>query len=259
MRLIKDVKKYHHYLIYSTKAQLKSEVTNSYLDWVWWLLEPLCHMIIYSIIYGYVFKASEEYFTIFIFIGITFWGFFNRTVNGSVRLLKESSGIITKVYIPKHIILIKRMMVNGFKMFIQLIVVVVMLVIQQVPVNAYILYIIPSIIILFLFTFAVGCFLMHFGIYVDDLSYIVSICLNMLMYFTGTFYSLEKRLPSPIGGLLTYCNPIAMVIAVTRNGLLYRLESPKLPMVLWLFISLIMSCLGARLVYKNENSYAKML
>lgn len=259
MRLVKDIRKYHEYLIYSTKAQLKSEVTNSYLDWFWWLLEPLCHMVIYSIIYGYVFKASEKYFTIFIFIGITFWGFFNKTINGSVRLLKENNGIIKKVYIPKPILLIERMMVNAFKMFIQIGVIVVMLVIQRVTVNTYVLYVIPSLIILFVFTFGIGCFLMHFGVYVDDLSYITSICLNMLVYFTGTFYSLENRLPSPIGRLLTYCNPIAMVIATTRNGLLYGTRSPVFPITIWLLLSSILAYLGARLVYKNENSYAKLL
>ena len=39
-------------------------------------------MIIYYIIFGMVFKAKEQYFTTFLFIGQTMWAFFNKNVVG---------------------------------------------------------------------------------------------------------------------------------------------------------------------------------
>ena len=48
-RFINDVKKYYNYTIYSAKSELKSEVSNSYLNWIWWVLEPLCFMMIYAL------------------------------------------------------------------------------------------------------------------------------------------------------------------------------------------------------------------
>ena len=42
-----DLKKYWKYAIYSSNAQLKSEIANSYLNWLWWILDPLCFMLIY--------------------------------------------------------------------------------------------------------------------------------------------------------------------------------------------------------------------
>lgn len=50
-------------------------------------------MIIYTIIFGIVFKASEDYFPIFIFTGITMWGFFSRSVNGSVNTVRNGKDI----------------------------------------------------------------------------------------------------------------------------------------------------------------------
>ena len=35
-----------NYVLYTASADLRSEVTNSYLDWFWWILEPLCNMLI---------------------------------------------------------------------------------------------------------------------------------------------------------------------------------------------------------------------
>ena len=62
-----DMKKYWKYAVYSSKAQLKSEIANSYLNWLWWVLDPICFMLIYPLIFGVVFNAKEQYFTIFIF------------------------------------------------------------------------------------------------------------------------------------------------------------------------------------------------
>ena len=115
-----DMKKYWKYAIYSSKAQLKSEIANSYLNWLWWILDPLCFMLIYVFMFGYVFKSNQEYFAIFVFIGITLWDFFNKTLLQSVRVIKTNKPIVSKVYIPKFILLIVRMGVNGFKMFISL-------------------------------------------------------------------------------------------------------------------------------------------
>mgnify|MGYP006990233703 CR=1 FL=1 len=75
-----------------------------------------------------MFHASEQYFPVFIFIGITMWGFFSRSVSGSVNTVRASRGIITKIYMPKYILLLSKMFVNGFKMMISFAVVVVMMI-----------------------------------------------------------------------------------------------------------------------------------
>ena len=51
-RFINDVKKYWNYTRYAAKSQLKTEVANSYLNWLWWILEPFCFMLIYAFVFG---------------------------------------------------------------------------------------------------------------------------------------------------------------------------------------------------------------
>ena len=75
-RFFSDTAKYGKYAVYSARSALKSEVANSYLNWLWWVLDPLCFMLIYTFIFGVVFDGSEPYFPIFIFIGLTMWDFF---------------------------------------------------------------------------------------------------------------------------------------------------------------------------------------
>ena len=112
-RFFNDLKKYKSYILYTAWAELKVEVVSSYLGWIWLILEPLCFMFIYMFIAGVVFKTKVEYFPIFVFIGLTIWNFFNKMVVTSVRLIAANKGIITKVYLPKFILLfIKRLMIN---------------------------------------------------------------------------------------------------------------------------------------------------
>lgn len=259
MRFYKDLKKYFHYTLFAAKSQLRSEVTNSYLDWLWWILEPFCNMIVYTIIFGYVFNIREPFFPIFIFIGVSMWGFFSRTLNASVKLIKNNKSIVTKVYIPKQMLLIKTMLVNAFKMMLSFFIIFIMMLLFQVKISINVVYAIPTLLIWFLLTYGISCFLMHYGVFVEDLAYIVSILLNMLMYFTGIFYSIEKRVPAPYGSILNTFNPMAYLITVMRNALLYQENASAVPLLIWFVIAIVLASLGTKLIYKNENSYVKVI
>lgn len=258
-RFLTDIKKYIGYAIRSAKADLRTEVANSYLDWLWWMIEPVCTMLIYALIFGVVFKASEQYFPIFIFIGITMWGFFSRSVSGSVNTVRMNKGIITKIYMPKYILLFAKMLVNGFKMLVSFGVVGIMMIIFRVIPSIYIFYSVPILIVLFLFTLGIGMIMMHYGVYVSDLGYITGIVLNMMMYTTGTFYAIAKRFPAPFGEIMEHYNPVAFLIASMRKVLLYG-QPPSWGLLLfWGFVSLCLIALGAFTIYSNENAYVKVI
>ena len=247
-----DIKKYYKYTLRLAKADLHTEVANSYLDWLWWLIEPFCMMLIYAFVYGVVFRTSEQYFTAFIYIGLTIWSFFLRNIVTSVNIVRSNKAIVTRIYIPKYVFLISKMLVNGFKMFISFCLVIVMMMVYRVPITINVLFIFPILMVLFLVTFAVGTLLIHFGVFVRDLPYITDIVLRMMMYMTGTFYSLGKRVPAPYGELLEKINPIAYLIAAAREVLLYGQTIEWEILLLWGVIAIIIMMLGVSIIYKNE-------
>lgn len=259
IRFISDIKKYFPYAIRSARSDLKSEVANAYLDWLWWLIEPICMMLIYTLIFGAIFNASEQYYPVFIFIGITLWGFFSRNISASVDMVRNNKGIITKIYMPKYILLLSKMFVNGFKMLVSLAVVLVMMIIFRVTPTVNIIFAIPVLLVFFMFTFGFGTILMHYGVFVNDLGYITGIVLSMLMYLTGVFYSISRRFPEPYGSVLEQYNPVAFLIATIRNALLYG-QAPNWGILgLWTFVSAVMIALGAFTIYSNENAYVKVI
>jgi ABC-type polysaccharide/polyol phosphate export permease len=261
-RFFNDVVKYYSYAVRSAKSNLKTEVANSYLNWIWWILDPLFNMIIYYLIFGVVFKSKEPHFTAFIFIGLTMWDFFNKNVIQSVNMIKRNKSIVTKVYIPKFILLISNMMVNGFKMLISWVIVVIMMIFSGVHISWNALWFFPIMCLLVLVTFALSVNLMHFGVFVEDLSNVMNIVLKLLFYVTGIFYNIEVRIGAEsviAGKLVTYMNPIAMLLRDMRNVLLYQKWVSWKGMLLWTAVSLVVAVIGVRTIYKNENSYVKVI
>ncbi|MBE6790407.1 MAG: polysaccharide ABC transporter [Ruminococcaceae bacterium] len=257
-RAIQDLKKYFRYSVVSAKSKLKAEVANSYLNWLWWILDPLCFMLIYTFIFGFVFDAKEQHFPVFIFIGLTMWDFVNKTLLGSVKTIKLNKAIVSRVYFPKFILVLSKIWINGFKMMISFGVVVLLMIISKVHLSLNVLFFIPILLILVLFTFGCSCIVMHYGVYVEDLSNVLNIFMRFVFYATGIFYNIETRIPQ-FGGLLNKINPVAFLITSMRQCLIYGSTPDWKLLLLWFTVSVILVILGLRKIYKEENSYVKAI
>lgn len=257
-QFISDLRKYWYFAIYSAKTDLKAEVANSYLNWIWWVLEPFLNMLVYTFVFKNLFP-SDKSFPVFIYSGLMFWNFFNRTISYSVKLVRSNKDIVTKVYVPKFILLIGNMFLNAFKMLVGLTILIPLIIIYKVEITWTALMIIPLFILLFVFSFGCGSILMHFGVFVDDLAYAVGILLNMLMFLSGVFYDLTTGLPEGYGKILGTFNPVACIIDALHQVLLNGTMPNMVTLGAWTVISIVMSIIGIRVVYKYENSYVKVI
>ena len=252
-------KKYKDFMDYSARADLNAEVANSYLNRFWWLLEPLFNMIVYVVVFGRVMGNSVQNYATFVFSALLMWNYFNKIINYSVKLVRNNRDIVTKVYVPKFVLLFSNMILNFYKFLFSLIVLVIMLIVYKVHIGFCILGIIPAFVLMLLLSFGIGMILLHFGVYIDDLSYAVNILLTMLMFLSGVFYNVFTTLSYPLNVLMICLNPVSLFIDVMRNALLYN-TIVHVPLVcMWLIISLILCYIGVHIVYKNENSYVKIV
>ena len=257
-KFFQDIKKYYKYIMYATKSNLKTEVANSYLNWLWWILDPLCFMLVYTFIVEIVFKTSEQYLPVFVLIGLTAWNFFNATVMSSVKLVANNKSIVTKVYIPKYVLVLIKMFTNLFKMMISWGLILIMMLIFKVPYTLYMFQFLPVLIVLFILSFGIANILMHFGVFVEDLSNVMTIVLKLTFYLSGIFYAISTRVPAPYNRILLNLNPIALIIDSFRKTFLSAHLVNYRMLGFWLIIGIILSINGVKTVQKYENSYAKV-
>lgn len=258
-KLINNFKKYNPYALYAAKAELKSEVANSYLTWIWWILDPLFFMLIYVFVVEYVFKTGGENLPLFVMSGLIIWNFLNKNIVTSVKLISSNKAIISQKYIPKYMLIIEKFYVNFIKFVISFIILIVMAILYRNPLSITYIYMIPLFILIFLLSFGVSNILAHFGVYIEDSANIVQIVLRLLFYLSGVFYSLGDRLTGTLYNVLVHLNPIGFIIEQFRNIFLYQQHLDWMMFLYWFVILLILSILSLKLINKYENSYAKVI
>jgi teichoic acid transport system permease protein len=269
---------------------MKAEVAGSFLSWMWWILDPLLYMIVYTFVAVVVFRSNEPYFPVFVFIGLNTWTFFSKTVKSGVKLVHDKKSVVTKVYIPKFVFILEKEAIFGIKMFVSCALTIIFMVIYQVPVTWKALWVIPLWMLLFMITFAFTTIITHFGVFVEDLMNVLTVALQLGFYLSGIFYSLEKRILNSnsldkimekiistgyldwlnlplenislnkiLGNVLIHGNPIALIMTDMRNVLLYDTEPHYVSLLVWAVISVIVGAIGVRTIYKHENTYVKII
>lgn len=258
-RFWNDFRKYLNYTKYAAKAQLKTELADSWLGWAWWFLDPLLFMLIYMFVFSMVFKRTTTYLVAFIFLGSTLWRFFNNTVLNSVMLVKRHRGIISKVYVPKFALVEVNMLCNTVKFICSMAIVVLVMCFYRIPLSVHIFSFIPILLLLYVLTFAVACLCMHWGVYFEDLHNVLRVFFQLLFYASGTFYPMMDTLGHSFASLLLWINPMALIINESRNALLYATPVYWPPLLVWFAIAVGVSAISLRQIYRKENQYVKLI
>ena len=258
-RFCKDLKNYMEYIVYAAKADLRAEVANSYLNRLWWLLEPFLNMLVYVVVFGNVMGNSIQNYAIFIFSALLMWNYFSKTINYSVKCVRNNRDIVTKIYVPKYVLLLSNMVLNFVKLLFSLIVLVAMLLMFRVKITFAILYVVPAYLLMVILSFGIGMILLHYGVFIDDLSYAIGILLSMAMFLTGIFFDVVSSLTFPLNNLMLCLNPCTVFIDSMRNALLYKTVSNVPLMIIWIVLSVLISYVGIHIVFKNENGYVKVI
>lgn len=255
---IRDLKRYHKYALYSAASELKSQVAGSYLGWVWWVLDPLLFMLVYTFVAVYVFQYQIENFPLFVFMGLTIWNFFGSTVTGCVGIISSYSAVTRKTYIPKFILVLMKMFENLIKMLISIGICLVTVIVIGIDITPNMLMCIPILLVYFVLVFGISSLCACLGVFVSDLSHVISIVMRFLFYLSAVFYSVDR-----FGeGLLSVYNmvcPTGFIIVQFRDVMMYGRSADYLMLLYWLIIGMILSIIGVKLLYRGEKDFMKVV
>ncbi|MGL4388096.1 MAG: hypothetical protein ACRCTJ_01720, partial [Brevinema sp.] len=102
-RFIYEWKKYKDYMFHYVGALETLRVSNTFLGYIWWFLDPLLNMSIYVILVRFVFSQREPNFPIFFFSAMLVWRYFSMTVAQAATSIILHQHICRDTYIPKFI------------------------------------------------------------------------------------------------------------------------------------------------------------
>ena len=95
---------------------VKIKYRRSVLGVLWTLLNPLCMMIILSVVFSNIFKFDIENFPLYVLSGQVIFNFFNDATTSSMTAIINNAALLKKIYVPKYLFVLARI----FSSFINL-------------------------------------------------------------------------------------------------------------------------------------------
>ncbi|MEZ8611612.1 MULTISPECIES: ABC transporter permease [Vibrio] len=206
------------YILY-TLAHLKQKanVRGTILGYLWWFIEPLMLIALYSYVVGVIFGHSGPDRILMIAIGVTLWKWWSTSLSSATTSFKRYKGIVTQVKMPLPILPISEvfgqtyLFIFGYSLLQS-----ILLFMGYIPdVLALVITFITTIIVIS----AMSLGLAMLNVFVRDTAFLVGFGLRILFYITPIIYSID-RVPENYRWLVNI-NPLAQLIDLFNRALVY--------------------------------------
>lgn len=193
---------------------LKVKYRRSFLGYLWSLLNPLLMMMVMTIAFSYILRFDIENYALYLITGQIIFNFFNESTSMAMTSVCENASLIKKVYIPKYIFPISRVMSGFVNMLFSLGAVLIVMIFTGAPFHLTLILIPIPLFFLLVFCCGVGCMLAALTVYFRDVIHLYSVLTLALSYLTPIFYPISA-IPDEISRWF-YLNPLVHYLGYFR-------------------------------------------
>jgi len=246
------------------KREAVGRYQGSVLGLLWSFFHPLLMLTVYTFVFSMVFKArwnvggeSRTVYALVLFSGLMVFSLFAECINRAPSLILGNVNYVKKVVFPLEILPWVALGSAFFHMVVSLIVWMgfYVVIFGAPPVTALLL---PLVLVpLVLTVMGLSWLLASLGVYLRDVTHIVSVVTSVLMFLTPIFYPLAA-LPESVQPWL-YFNPLTVVVEQTRDVLILN-KMPHWP-VWGLFVaaSFVIAWAGFAWFQRTRRGFADVL
>ncbi|MBI5559858.1 MAG: ABC transporter permease [Deltaproteobacteria bacterium] len=200
-----------------TKKELKVRYKNSYLGYLWSLLNPLALSLVFYLAFKVIMKVAIENYTLFIIAGLFPWQLFSNSVNASATCFIGNASLIKKTTFPKEMLVYGLISSELIHFLLSIPVIVFFLIIYgKYPTPAWLLGLPLIITAQFLMAAGFSLAVASANLFFRDLERLVGIFTTLLFYLTPIIYSMDI-IPKEYHRLIMM-NPLSPLI-LTYKGI----------------------------------------
>lgn len=201
-------------------TDFKLRYQGSVLGYLWSLLKPLALFTVLYAVFSHVLRFGDAipFYPAYLLLGIVFFTFFAEATNNGLRAIVDRGELVSKISIPKYIVVISTVFSSLINLAINLGVVMIFILITGAVISPEALVIIPILLIeLVAFSLGVVFLLSALYVYYRDIAYIWEVVVQMTFYATPIIYPLTL-VPESIHPYLLL-SPLAQIIQNARQVL----------------------------------------
>ncbi len=257
IRIASIIKTYSFLIRQLVARDFKKKYKNSALGVLWSFLNPLLTMLVQYLVFSTIFKSSIENFIVYLLSGIILFNFFGEAVGLGLNSIIDNGHLINKVYMPKAIYPLSRVLSSSINLLISVLPLVAMMIVTGLPLTKAMFLIPIGLLSLLVFCLGMSLLLSTAMVFFRDTSFLWNIISTLWMYLTPTFYPVdiipEVWLP------LYKLNPMYQYITFLRSILLDGI-APSLELYAGCIVSaVVVFVLGYWVFKKNQDKFVLYL
>lgn len=202
-------------------TNFKVRYQGSVLGYFWSLLKPLLMFAILYIVFTKVFKVGDgiDHYPVYLLLGIVLWNFFTEATITGLSSIVDSGELIRKISIPRYLMVMATTSSAFINLLLSLLVVFIFALFNGVTIGWAVIFLIPLILQLVVFSFGLSLLLSAIFVKFRDINYIWELVLQAGFYLTPIIYPLQRVTDVTFQKFLLL-NPIAQIIQDARQILI---------------------------------------
>lgn len=201
------------------KRDLRRKYRRSFLGYLWSLLNPLMMMSIMVVVFSYMFRFAIDNYALYLICGQTMFNFFNEATNMSMFSIIDNGVLLKKIYVPKYVFPISRVISCFVTMSFSLVAIVIVMLATHVQLHVTVLLFWAPLVFLLVFSCGMGMILSSLSVKFRDVTHLYSVLTMAWMYATPIFYPIEA-VPETVARFIRL-NPLYVFINLFRQLVLY--------------------------------------
>lgn len=254
---IHSLYKYEFLIKQLVSRDFKTKYRRSVLGVFWSFLNPLLTMLVQYVVFSTLFRSSIAHYPAYLLTGIVLYNFFNETTTVGMTSITSNAPLITKVYVPKYIYPLTRMLSSTINIALSLIPLFIVAVCTGVyPAPSWLLLAFD---LLCMMGFALGVtyILSTMMVYFRDTQFLWGVISMIWMYCTPIFYP-ESIIPARFLTLY-HMNPLYQLIKFARCVLIDRVSPGPTSYLICLAVGVIPLLIGVWIFNRKEKDFVLYL
>jgi len=255
---IKEIFSYSDMIKSLVQRELRGKYKGSVLGFLWTFINPVCQIIVYTIVFSVIVKNNLDKFYVYMIVGMIPWLFFDMSMRIGAGSIRYQGDMIKKIYFPREVLPISCVTANFINMLFCFIIVFVVLAFSGIGFSLKALYFLPLLMLTeYIMVLGFTLIVSAVTVYFKDMEHIVTVLLMAWIYLTPILYSLES-IPDSIRWIFML-NPMTSVIESYHHILYWKsVPHPKL-LIYAVVVSLIVLVVGELIFKRLDDNFAEEL
>ncbi|KLU64363.1 teichoic acid translocation permease protein TagG [Desulfosporosinus acididurans] len=253
LNLIATFLKYRFLLHQLVSRDFKTKYKRSVLGVFWSFLNPLLSMTVQYVVFSTLFKSNISNFAVYLLTGIVFFNFFSEATGMGLGSIVGNASLITKVYIPKYIFPVSRVLSSVINLLISIIPLIIVMMITRTPITPALLLLPFSIVCIIAFCIGMSFLLSSAMVFFRDMQFLWNVVSMLWVYATPIFYP-ESILPQKYIFIFKL-NPLYHFIRFARTIILNGVSPEPKAYLFCLIAGFLPLVIGAIVFKRTQNKF----